>query len=413
MAVQQQPQPQPSYVLRGHGAHIHSTSFIRSNSRLVTGDADGWIVIWSLATKRPVAVWRAHQGTILGADAWEGDKIITHGKDNKLIVWKLSEDDEDGLSVVLPVDPSPEPRKQPWALHILDVNTMNFCSFAQTSPPLDDGPSKELLVAVPNIMSSETVDIFHIPSSKRIYTLPNDPTFKGGMVMTISIFHHPQTSRLTVIAGYESGHTTVSQLSADSTWQTLYTAQSHTQPILSLDTNPSKDFYITSSADAILAKHPIPSSAENVMLPTGSKPLKTIQTKHSGQQGLRIRNDGKLFATAGWDSKVRVYSAKSMKELAVLKWHKEGCFAVAFADLQNESEAEHESEGGDPNQQALTKRLGTLTVKEERIWKAKMTHWVAVGSKDGKRMARSGFWFTFDRATYIAAKAKAGDIIQL
>lgn len=203
--------------------------------------------------------------------------------------------------------------------------------------------------------------------------------------MALSIFHHPQTGRLTVIAGYESGHTAVSQLSAESTWQTLYTAQPHTQPILSLDVDRTKDFYITSSADANLSKHPIPSSAEKVILPTESRPLKTIQTKHSGQQGLRVRNDGKIFATAGWDSKVRVYSAKGMKELAVLKWHKEGCFAVAFADIQNEAgEEAGGNEGAAQNQQALTKRLGSMTVKEERIWKAKMTHWVAVGSKDGK-----------------------------
>lgn len=71
------PPPQPAYILRGHAAQVHSTEFIRSNSRLVTGDADGWVVVWSLAIKRPVAVWKAHEGTILGARAWGVDKIIT------------------------------------------------------------------------------------------------------------------------------------------------------------------------------------------------------------------------------------------------------------------------------------------------------------------------------------------------
>lgn len=71
------PPAQPAYILRGHGSQIHSTTFIRSNSRLVTGDAEGWIVIWSLATKRPVAVWRAHEGALLGASAWGPEKLIT------------------------------------------------------------------------------------------------------------------------------------------------------------------------------------------------------------------------------------------------------------------------------------------------------------------------------------------------
>lgn len=63
------------------------------------------------------------------------------------------------MSTVLPVDTPPEPRKQPWLLHILEVNTMNFCSFAQTALPSHDDGSEELLIAVPNTMSSETVRI--------------------------------------------------------------------------------------------------------------------------------------------------------------------------------------------------------------------------------------------------------------
>jgi hypothetical protein len=64
------------------------------------------------------------------------------------------------MSVVLPVDMPPEPRKQPWLLHILMVNTMNFCSFAQCVPAApSEGAAidNELLVAVPNTTSSETV----------------------------------------------------------------------------------------------------------------------------------------------------------------------------------------------------------------------------------------------------------------
>ena len=194
--------------------------------------------------------------------------------------------------------------------------------------------------------------------------------------MALALFHHPQTTHLTIIAGYESGHTTVSQFSSNN-WSVIYTSQVHTQPILSLDVSPLKDAYLTSSADAIIAKHPIPVTPENIIMAVQNLPLKTVQTKHSGQQGLRVRNDGKIFATAGWDTKVRVYSTKSMKELAVLKWHKEGCFAVAFADV-----VEQETREGD--EKAVVKTIGTINVKDERLWKAKNAHWLAVGSKDGK-----------------------------
>ena len=200
--------------------------------------------------------------------------------------------------------------------------------------------------------------------------------------MAVSIFHYPQIDHLIVIAGYESGHTVVSRLSPTYSWQVLYTAQPHTQPILSLDVSPSKDFYLTSSADSIVAKHPIPVTAETLRQTIESLPLKSLQTKHSGQQGLRIRNDGKVFATAGWDSKVRVYATKSLKELAVLKWHKEGCYSLAFADVKEGNAETKDAE--DKKGSALVKRSEDMTVKQERLWKAKMAHWLAVGSKDTK-----------------------------
>jgi WD40 repeat protein len=70
------PPAQPSYVFRGHQSAIHSVQVVRQNSRLVTGDADGWIVFWKLESKRPVAVWKAHDAAILGTGEWL-DRFIT------------------------------------------------------------------------------------------------------------------------------------------------------------------------------------------------------------------------------------------------------------------------------------------------------------------------------------------------
>jgi len=215
------------------------------------------------------------------------------------------------------------------------------------------------------------------------------------MIMALSIFFHPSTHHLTVLAGFESGHTSIISLntSPHACWKTTYIAQSHAQPILSLAPSPDKSFYITSSADAILAKHPIISLArsdddiESVIGSPGGAPLKTLQSKHAGQQGLKIRNDGLVFATAGWDARARVYGCKSMKELAVLKWHTEGCYSISFADVdvavaaggaQTEDDAQATST-------EVTRRTTTLKkVKDERLRQATMAHWVAVGSKDGK-----------------------------
>lgn len=214
--------------------------------------------------------------------------------------------------------------------------------------------------------------------------------------MALSIFYHPLTQNLTVVAGFESGHTSVSYLpdSSKPVWQTTYISQAHTQPILSLSLSPDKSFYLTSSADAIIAKHPVTvppkwqnDDVEASIGSAGGVPIKVLQTKHAGQQSLKIRNDGLVFATAGWDSRVRVYSTRGMKELAVLKWHKEGCYAVAFAEVPiagEENDAGEESAGGDEKGKEVVKLTGAVTVKDERLRKAKTAHWLAAGSKDGK-----------------------------
>lgn len=358
------------------------------------------------------------------------DGVSRHGKDNKLSVWKLRVEDEDGLNCTLPADDAVTERRQPWLLHMLHVNTLNFCAFAMCEAQViiavegekeADIDGAATLIAVPNALTSEAVDIFHLPSGKRIHTVPGDKATNTGMVMAVSIFH--QDEILTLIVGYESGHVMVTQETLQQGWQISYLSQPHKQPVLSLDVLPNQTAFLTSSADAIIAKHPIPpppicprqsipsttisapkqgtflasepSATPTTQSPTmppprQTTPLKQQQTKHSGQQSLTIRSDAKIFATAGWDSKVRVYSTPSMKEVAVLKWHAEGVYAVALAVVARDDGgakgARYTEQGGDDGAKQMVKsETGpSLSFREKRIRKAETTHWLAAGSKDGK-----------------------------
>lgn len=85
-----------------------------------------------------------------------------------------------------------------------------------------------------------------------------------------------------------------------------------------------------------------------------------------------------------------MYTAKTLKELAVLKWHKEGVYSVGFAVVRDGEKVgkRGEGEGGDEGVErgeVVGAREGRqLTVAEKRIREAERTHWVAVGGKDGK-----------------------------
>lgn len=71
------PPAQPAYVLRGHAAQVHALHFTPDNTRLLTADADGWVISWNVALKRSVAVWRAHGAAILGLGTWGQDRVVT------------------------------------------------------------------------------------------------------------------------------------------------------------------------------------------------------------------------------------------------------------------------------------------------------------------------------------------------
>ncbi|EHK24361.1 uncharacterized protein TRIVIDRAFT_145760 [Trichoderma virens Gv29-8] len=402
--------PSPKAILRGHKAQIHAAAFVRHNERLATGDAEGWVVLWDLTIMRPRAVWRAHEKAILGIKGWGRDKIITHGRDHKLIVWKIREEDEGRLSVCLPLEDTPTPRPQPWVLHLLEVNTMNFCSFAACLSDAAQGsleeaaPTAEVTIAVPNTLASEAIDIYTLPSQDRIHTIKSSQ--KNGMAMSLSLFHHHGC--LTLAAAFENGFVSVHRLGSDGSWTMTYRSQAHTQPILSIDVHPNREYFFTSAADALIAKHPIPISQQE--LKEWEHPLKVINTKHSGQQNLKVRSDGKLFATAGWDSKIRIYSAKTLKELAVLSWHKVGAYAVAFATVDDASPSSNppeiakptpseqptesivkEATGASPQTSSNNAQEATslikgpgMSVKDRRLQLAKTAHWIAAGAKDGK-----------------------------
>ena len=76
-----------------------------------------------------------------------------------------------------------------------------------------------------------------------------------------------------------------------------------------------------------------------------------------------------------------------MKEVAVLKWHKVGCYATAFAtvaatyDSALDDDVDQRSEATSK----MTKRASAVTaVQQRRDEIAQTTHWLAAGAKDGK-----------------------------
>ena len=178
---------------------------------------------------------------------------------------------------------------------------------------------------------------------------------------------------LTMMAGYESGHVAVFVLK-DEVWETGHASQPHSQPVLGMGVHPKNAWSLSTSADALVVRHGL----------RDSKAGKVSNTKHSGLQQVAVRSDGKLFATAGWDGRFRVYSASTMKQLAVLMWHPVGCYSVAFAEILDEDAGEELANVGSELVRLEGMQAVALTVEEARVKRESRKHWIAGGAKDGK-----------------------------
>lgn len=145
-----------------------------------------------------------------------------------------------------------------------------------------------------------------------------------------------------------------------------------------------------SSLSALLAKAPPqinPASTPEILkVVTVQPPYKLSNTKHAGQQSLRVRSDDRLIVTGGWDSRVRIYSTKSLKEVAVLKWHKEGVYAAAFGEVIDEDHLkERGAESNERTQDTIAgKERGLQRLQRQREEAIRRKHWVAAGAKDGR-----------------------------
>jgi WD40 repeat protein len=299
-----------------------------------------------------------------------------------------------------------------------------MCTDFESLPGADqqtsESPSiylERILIATPGLEDGH-INITRLPDCSRFTTIPTPKGTNTGMVMAlgltsrISTLPSPSSSSKTiyVAAGYESGHIGLWKQSpvsstanlrhqSQATFHLIYIHHSHTQPILSLCFDPEGTVFYTSSADALIVRHRFTAAGTSQVPPSSSAysqvQTDSLQTRHAGQQSLAMRSDGKIFATAGWDGRARVYVAGEsasdgalagevgkVREVAVLRWHQEGCYAVGFAHVKSEEDSTNKSTSLESRGQVDDGVI--LSVAERRDAAARNAHWLALGSKDGK-----------------------------
>ncbi|KAI9103174.1 WD40-repeat-containing domain protein [Phlyctochytrium arcticum] len=303
--------PSPLFSLRGHTSEVTTLCLFDRDSKLLSGDAGGNIFIWSIAIRRPLMQWRGHSAGLLNVISVPEVGIVSQGRDDQMIIWEHPE-----------TDPKVTKHGEPKKLDTILVNSLNYCHFSPVEVETADG--SDTLIAMTGSGDNAEIDVYNLTQRKYmvqgIAVLESDA--KTGLCMCISPFLD-DSKALLLLAGYETGEIIFWRADEKSM---LWRFKAHSEPVLSMALTPDATHVFSGGADTTIRKSTIP--LDPGVLPQS----KVVSVGAAGQACLACRPDGKIVISGGWDSKIRVFSAKKLTQLAVLSGHKEGVHAVAFPE---------------------------------------------------------------------------------
>ncbi|KAI7906523.1 WD40-repeat-containing domain protein [Cokeromyces recurvatus] len=296
------PPPPPIYIFREHKSTVNHLHLFKDDQLLASCDADGWIIIWKMRTRRPLLKWKGHEASCLKVTTNSmHDTLISQGRDNMIHIWKLTEVEATLTSSIV-------------------YNGLGFCKFSY-----NEKEEEPTLLCFPSKEDIKMLDIYDLTS--QTFVLQNiGNTARFGSCMATQLFR-TLNNELFVLAGYESGTIALWEIIKDrSTSKLVWHRQEHKEPIFDLSIDSKISFAISSSGDNQICKY---------SLATGDI-IKKIAIKKSGIVALKIRStDNKIFASGGFDGKIRIFSIKTMKPLAVLTTHKNTVYGLEFGKEDN------------------------------------------------------------------------------
>lgn len=236
---------------------------------------------------RPCKTWQAHKGIIiwLGSVRISSHQIISHCRNDSVIVWNL-----DGE-----------------ALHRLPTNHEGFCKCDLLGN----------LLAIPQ--SKNTIQVVDITSPSMSRT-QLDIKKDVGAVMAVRLFttEPSSSSSLRIVAAYESGSVCLWDESGGTILQE--TRVEDCMPTC-LALNDNKEILLGTSSETL-----------HVLDPSSLSRIRQVALTNPGLSAIALRpTDGRIYATAGWDKRLRLFSSSHHKKLCVLLLHEGTLNALAFA----------------------------------------------------------------------------------
>lgn len=297
--------PVPFWVLRHHSpTSVHSVAFANGGRLLIAGDADGRVSVTSLENYRPIVFWKAHQDSLLRADAWD-NLIVTHGRDHSVKIWAMPD-----VSAAAPfasgsigLDTAQSSADasllDPKLLMSVGVNALNYCAYdiALMDTRHFDCAHLRGWIAVPNTLDSAHIDVYELPSRERVFEAVGQDvvitpgTERAAILMAVKLVL--QRGKLLLLGGFEDGSVRLWSLDSRTRDYTLiWTHASHRESVMDIAVYPSRKHAASVGADDLLVRHTLSEDEE---------PDSAHATGHVGNGCVAVRADDRIAAVGGWD----------------------------------------------------------------------------------------------------------------
>jgi WD40 repeat protein len=359
------------------------TSSLSLENCLVSGSVDGLLKCWDIESRRVVLVLNEHSGKGILNVEWVTNRccFLSQGRDGYIKMWHLTGKKATNSELLV--------------FQVQCVATMDSGSYTFTKLSINTLQMPNILVAPAR--NDSFFEIWNLETNQamighcvaRTEDQQGGVTRKTGMIMCLKLIVGTLNSSndslsSSVIVGVESGEIGIF-LNADSTSptnlvtvkkkemsddsevntevdsnnsnenvgqnldnslatkllgltgdQAQWSGQIHNEPILCIDfihsSKTDSFFGISGSADSNIGVYHIDSNTGqfNTAMNTA------IQLKNPGISDVKIRSDGKLFGTCGWDGYIRLFSVKKLQPLAVLSYHEgSGVHTIEFGPVDS------------------------------------------------------------------------------
>lgn len=192
----------------------------------------------------------------------------------------------------------------------INIEHIGFCKHQTV-------PTKDFLISP---KGDKTINILGTDNLEVRQSITPDDTSKLGTLMCLK--HIDISDQSYVLAGYESGDFLIWDLRNNKFLDGIKMDESP----MTIDYNPISNRGLCGGpTDKINIFNFNRNTMEMIQKPD-------ISVKNAGISCIKIRNDMKVFASGGWDGRIRIFSWKSMRPLAVLTEHKTNIMDIVYSD---------------------------------------------------------------------------------